>query len=114
MPDGSPDRKGAAVPTLSRDALTHQIDRFLASQTLGGIPDEQLIERFTQTGDQHAFAVLMQRYGGLVLNVGRRVLRSSQDAEDVFQATFLLLARKAGTIRKRQSLVSWLYGVAYR
>src|SRR5215207_1783085 len=77
----SADRKGAAVPTLSTTALTQQIDRFLASQTLGGVPDEQLIEQFTRSGDQHAFAVLMQRYGGLVLNVGRRVLRSSQDAE---------------------------------
>lgn len=78
------------------------------------VPDAQLLERFARRGDEAAFAALVQRHGPTVLGVCRRVLRHDQDAEDVFQATFLILARKAGTIRKRTAVGSWLYGVAHR
>ncbi len=78
------------------------------------LPDGSLLERFAGYGDETAFAALVERHGPMVLGVCRRVLRHDQDAEDVFQATFLLLARKAGTIRKRTAVGSWLYGVAHR
>ncbi len=69
---------------------------------------------FTATQDELAFAELVARHGPLVLRVCRRVLHHEQDAEDAFQATFLILARCHGSIRKCESLTSWLYGVAYR
>jgi RNA polymerase sigma factor (sigma-70 family) len=85
---------------------------------LGGPPggelrDEQLLERFVSDRDETAFAALLGRHGPMVLGVCRTVLRQEQDAEDAFQATFLKLAEKAATIRRRPSVGSWLYGVAY-
>src|SRR5207302_4392388 len=76
--------------------------------------DAELLERFTARQDTAAFEVLLQRHGPLVRGVCQRVLNHAQDAEDVFQATFLVLARQAGAIRQHTSLGSWLYGVAYR
>jgi RNA polymerase sigma factor (sigma-70 family) len=84
----------------------------------GGPPaaasDRELLERFCTVRDEPAFTQLLRRHGPMVLQVGRRVLRREPDAEDVLQATFLLLARKADSIRKRESVGSWLHGVAYR
>lgn len=76
--------------------------------------DADLVDRFAITGDEDAFTALLQRHGPLVLGVCRRVLSNTADADDAFQATFLILVRKAGTIRKHASVASWLYGVAYR
>jgi RNA polymerase sigma factor (sigma-70 family) len=76
--------------------------------------DSALLERFVSQRDEAAFASLMQRHGPMVLGVCQRVLDDPHDADDAFQATFLVLIRKAVTIRKRGSLGSWLYGAAYR
>lgn len=78
------------------------------------LSDSQLLERFTQDHDQEAFAALIQRHGPVVWGVCRRLLGEANDAEDAFQATFLVLVRKPGSVKKQSSLGSWLYGVAYR
>jgi RNA polymerase sigma factor (sigma-70 family) len=78
------------------------------------LTDRELLERFTAGHEEPVFEALVERHGPLVLAVCRRVLQHEQDAEDAFQATFLVLARKAGSIRKHASVGSWLFGVAYR
>jgi RNA polymerase sigma factor (sigma-70 family) len=77
-------------------------------------PDGELLERFAARREGPAFEALLRRYGPMVLGVCRRVLGNLHDAEDAFQATFLTLASKAGSICKQQSVGSWLYGVAFR
>ena len=84
------------------------------AQSGSGLSDAELLQRFLANREEIAFAVLVQRHGPMVLSVSRRVVSHEQDAEDVFQATFLVLARKARSIRRHGSLASWLYGVAYR
>ncbi len=79
-----------------------------------GLSDERLLEMFLSHRDEAAFEALMRRHGPMVLGVCRRVLRNAHDAEDAFQATFLVFVRKAGSLRSRELLANWLYGVAYR
>jgi RNA polymerase sigma factor (sigma-70 family) len=76
--------------------------------------DRELLQRFTTRKDKEAFAELVRRYGPMVLGVCRRMVRNEQDAEDAFQAAFVVLARKADSIRQPEALSSWLYGVACR
>ncbi|HEV3255507.1 MAG TPA: sigma-70 family RNA polymerase sigma factor [Gemmataceae bacterium] len=78
------------------------------------LTDEVLLERFTSRREEAAFASLVRRHGPLVLAVCRRALHHEQDAEDAFQAVFSVLARRAGSIRKRGAVGAWLHAVAYR
>src|SRR4051794_10654761 len=85
--------------------------------TVSGLTDRELLGQFTtrKSGTAHqAFEAIVHRHGPMVLGVCRRVLRDEHTAEDAFQATFLVLAIKAGAIRKRDSLGPWLHGVAAR
>lgn len=79
-----------------------------------GLTDEALLHRFISQADEAAFETLMWRHGPMVLATCRRILANVHDAEDAFQATFLVLFRKASSIQNRVSVSSWLYKVAYR
>lgn len=78
------------------------------------LSDRVLLERFLATRDEAAFELLVRRHGPMVLGVCRRLLRHAQDAEDAFQAVFLVLARRAGSVVRRDTVGGFLYGVAYR
>jgi RNA polymerase sigma factor (sigma-70 family) len=78
------------------------------------LSDRELVSRFVDFRDEQAFTVLVRRHGPMVFGVCRRVLSNAQDAEDAFQATFVVLARKAHAVEKPELLANWLYGVAYR
>ena len=94
-----------------------QVRRLFGLGTVGGLSDGQLLDAFVSGlgGDSEAaFEELMHRHGPMVLRNCRRVLRDPQDAEDAFQATFLVMAHRAGTIRRRDSVASWLFGVSQR
>jgi RNA polymerase sigma factor (sigma-70 family) len=77
-----------------------------------GLTDGQLLERYVRSREEAAFAALVQRHGPMVWGVCRRLLGSPQDAEDAFQATFLVLVRKAAAVVPRDMVANWLYGVA--
>src|SRR5215831_557863 len=80
----------------------------------GHLTDGELLARFVAARDEAAFEALVYRHGPMVLGLCRRVLSNPHDAEDAFQATFLILARKANSVVKRDSVGSWLFAVAQR
>jgi RNA polymerase sigma factor (sigma-70 family) len=95
-------------------AAWRRIDQLFGSGTVAGLSEGQLLERFIARRDEAAFEALLARHGPMVLNVCHRLLDDPHDVEDAFQATFLILVRKAGAIRQRELLAPWLYGVAHR
>lgn len=104
--------KGSAAKLALR-----RIDELFHSGIAGDLSDSELIDRFLRCGDsgrEFAFAALVERHGAMVFRVCRQALKDHHDAQDAVQATFLVLARRAGAIRKRTSVSSWLFGVARR
>jgi RNA polymerase sigma factor (sigma-70 family) len=93
--------------------MLHHLRKLVGVSAGNEPPDRDLLARFVAHGDQAAFAALVERHGPMVLGLCRRVLRHTQNAEDAFQATFLVLARKAGSVRNPDALASFLHGVAY-
>ncbi len=96
------------------DQVRQRVAVLLENRELADLGDSQLLERYVRERDETAFAVLLRRHGPMVLGVCRNILRHAHDAEDAFQATFLVLACKANQIRRQTSLASWLYGTASR
>jgi RNA polymerase sigma factor (sigma-70 family) len=95
-------------------SILHYLQRMAGGGSECGATDADLLRRFACTRDEAAFELMLGRHGPMVLGLCRRLLRHEQDAEDAFQATFLALARKAGSIARGQALAGWLHKVAYR
>src|SRR5262249_32724210 len=95
-------------------SVVHQLRRLAGPAARAELTDEVLLDAFLRHKDGDAFATLVGRYSSLVMGVCRRALYQEQDAEDAFQATFLALARGAGSVRRQGALAAWLYGVAHR
>ncbi|HYV35035.1 MAG TPA: RNA polymerase sigma factor, partial [Gemmataceae bacterium] len=95
----------SSLPDLLRRLLAPPLSRF---------SDRELLRGFAELGNEAAFAEILDRHGPMLMGMCRRLLHDEHLAEDVLQATFLVLARKARSVRRRESLASWLYGVAQR
>lgn len=97
--------------------LVHDLKTLFGAGAVGGLTDGELLARFTSrrdAGAEAAFAELVERHGPMVMGVCRRILNDPHDADDAFQAAFLVLARRAATVRVADSLAPWLYGVSRR
>ncbi len=95
-------------------AFQRHLGQLFDGQSVAGLGEVQLLERFVERRDEPAFAALVARHGPMVLGVCRRLLADPLDVEDAFQATFLVLVRRAGSLRDRDRLAPWLFGVARR
>jgi RNA polymerase sigma factor (sigma-70 family) len=105
------------LATLDDRLAARHLQTLLETGTIGGLPDGSLLDKFTSDrGDvaRLAFAALVERHGSMVWRVCRGVLRDDHDAEDAFQNTFLVLARRAGSLWRQESVGPWLHGVAFR
>lgn len=96
------------------NGVLQRIRTLAAVHTGRACGDRELLERFLIAEDEAAFTLLVDRHGPMILSLCRRLLRDRHEADDACQATFLVLARKARSLRKQESLASWLHGVAYR
>jgi RNA polymerase sigma factor (sigma-70 family) len=118
-PAGSSKVEGDRRPRKGRDMATSQMSKVIQHlcrvlRDGAGLTDEQLLEDYISRRDEAAFAVLVRRHGPMVWGVCRRVLHNHHDAEDAFQATFLVFVRRAASIASRELLANWLYGVAHQ
>ncbi len=102
------------MASASREVIETQIDRLFRNGTLTSLSDAQLLDRYLNARDEAAFEALVNLHGPMVLGLCRRMLPDPSDIDDAFQATFLVLVRKAPALRDRGLLANWLYGVAYR
>src|SRR5882724_9159976 len=133
FPDNNPDQKVGHFPpaaellcgewdratradmtTAHLSLLLRRLTRGMVAETLVDQSDRRLVEEFLARRDEAVLTALVRRHGPMVYRVCWRVLQQEQDAEDAFQATFLVLAQKLHTVRKQDSLASWLHGVAQR
>jgi RNA polymerase sigma factor (sigma-70 family) len=101
------------MPTPMNDIVRHLCAN-LHRQDGTGMTDGQLLRRFIEQRDESAVEALVRRHGPMVWGVCRRVLGSHHDAEDAFQATFLVLVRKAASVRQPEQVGNWLFGVAHQ
>jgi RNA polymerase sigma factor (sigma-70 family) len=102
------------MPAARLTSLVGRLRILAAPEPGAEVPDREFLERYVRHRDEAAFAALVRRHGRLVWNVCRRVLPHHHDAEDAFQATFLVLARKAGALPAAAGVAGWLHGAAYR
>src|SRR5262249_47164678 len=102
------------MATSQTSEVIQHIRRTVLLGDAARLNDGQLLEDYVSRRDEGAFVTLMRRHGPMVWGVCRRVLHSHHDAEDAFQATFLVLVRKAASIQPRQMVANWLYGVAHQ
>lgn len=102
------------MATTNMSRFLQRLTRGMAAETLTHESDARLVELFLARRDEAAFETLIRRHGPMVYRLCWRILQTDQDAEDAFQATFLVLAQKLHTLRKHASLASWLHGVAHR
>jgi RNA polymerase sigma factor (sigma-70 family) len=100
--------------TNTRPNLSQLIHRIAESQRCEKLSDRDLLRSFVERSDETAFTTLVRRHGSMVLGLCRRILGNLHSAEDAFQATFLVLSRKAASLGTHESLANWLYSVAYR
>ena len=102
------------MPTGQLHPVIRYIRKLAGAGQGGESTDGQLLGRFVKNRDERAFAAIVERHGPMVLSVCRRLLHGANDVDDVFQAVFLVLVRKAGSIGKPELLANWLYGVTCR
>jgi RNA polymerase sigma factor (sigma-70 family) len=102
------------MATTQLGSFLRQLTRSMVADTLAERADRELVECLVARPDEPAFEALVRRHGPMVYRVCWRVLHQAQDCEDAFQATFLILAQKLSTVKRRDSLASWLHGVAHR
>jgi DNA-directed RNA polymerase specialized sigma24 family protein len=98
----------------SSGTVIQQLAQLFRDGSATGLTEGELVQRFTRDGDESAFAAILARHGPMVLGVCRQLLHDPNDVDDAFQATFLVMVRKAGSLRRSDLLANWLYGVAYR
>src|ERR671925_534132 len=106
--------EGCDMPSSQMSEVIQHLRRTVLLRHGTGATDGQLLEEFIRGRDETALAALVQRHGPMVWGVCRRILSNYHDAEDAFQATFLVLVRKAASIQPRNMVVNWLYGVAHQ
>jgi RNA polymerase sigma factor (sigma-70 family) len=111
---GPPSDTGMDMATSQTSEVIQHLRRMLLPRDGAGRTDGQLLEDYLNRRDEAALTALVRRHGPMVWGVCRRVLRGYHDAEDAFQATFLVLVRKAASIASRELLANWLYGVAHQ
>src|SRR5262245_36562975 len=101
------------MSAVRHEPVLRFIRKLAVREHIAQLPDGDLLHQYITARDDEAFAALVRRHGPMVLRLCLQILDNVQDAEDAFQATFLILSRKASSVKKRQSVGSWLFGVAH-